>query len=364
MNTMPYFAPIALALLLLADYCGQVPVTNAQTISEAYGRRFKVTDSGPVKLRTQLVASSEETSSAGQLRPQELAQSDARDTSEDAELAGEDPVTRAARIKLMGAKALAEFKADKLGKRVEGLEQGLKEKDEELTRLRAEAKEKEGQVHALTRQVQELQSVEQTRSSQVEAALTDMKARLAERADESKRLKKQLGDSQELLAALKTAVADSSRLKEEAEAHLAKLNKRIKELQGQASQAYATAEQYKQEYLNLSAQMKQTTKDLGQCREAAKQSKEQLAKTKAQVEQLTETAEYLESDRNRYVQEIQTLRSQVKNLRTKIPTGPPRAEIAEEDAASPMETILQVTPAKKEPPKPAKTQGSPMNLYY
>ncbi len=359
----PYRSPIALIFLLLVEYCGQVPATDAQTFPDRHRQRVEAAEFKPRQLRAQLARSVDDPAAPEQLRPKELPHNRSQKGSDDSEADTEDPATRAARIKLIGAKALAEFKADKLRKRVEGLEQGLKEKDEELARLRTDAKEREGQVAALTKQVQEFQTQEQARSAEVQTKLTEMQARLTERAEESKRLKKQYGESQELLAALKTAVNDSSRLKEEAEGHLTKLNKRIKELQGQASQAHETAEQYKQEYQNLTAQMKQSTTDLGQCREAAKQSREQLSKLSAQVEQLTETAEFLQTDRDRYVQEIQGLRSQIKTLRAKIPTGPPRTEASEEEASSPVESILQVAPAKKESPKPAEKSGSPMNLF-
>ncbi len=297
----------------------------------------------------------------------------------------EDQSVRAARVKLMGDKLLAERKADKLSKRVDTLEQGLKQKEEELAQIRAAAKEGEAQVTALTEQLKGLQDTEQARGMEVQSKLTEMTARLQERAEESKRLKKELGESQDLLGALKTAIADSSRLKDEAEGELTKLRTRIQELQSQLARVSADAEQYKQDNNNLQARMKQSAKDLEQCKTEGKLTKEQLGQLATQSEQIREAAEQLQADRDRYAQEIQSLRSQLKNLSSKItqtPQTPPveqpplveqpssrvqpspvvqQPPPAEEEGASPIDRMLQVPPKKKSRQKGRKKQD--VNLF-
>ena len=82
----------------------------------------------------------------------------AEETSRKAAASGiSDPV----RIKLMGAKALAEFRAKQLGERLDKLGKDLEQKEQELKTIRENAQKKDEEVQALTKRIEELRATKQ-----------------------------------------------------------------------------------------------------------------------------------------------------------------------------------------------------------
>lgn len=97
-----------------------------------------------------------------------------------------------AKIRLMGAKALAEYKAQQLEARVAQLEKDMDGKQEALDRITAQAQSKETEVQSLKQTIETLQSGEQKRSQELEARLANLSEELNQRTTQLERLKKEL----------------------------------------------------------------------------------------------------------------------------------------------------------------------------
>ncbi len=117
------------------------------------------------------------------------------------------------RVELMGAKAIAEFKAEQLHRRVEKLTQDLSVKEQEVASIRQNAQQQSGEVEQLRARVTELQKADQSRTAELQSRLESIGKELKERSAAAEQFKRELDEKAELLNALKNAVSDASKLK-------------------------------------------------------------------------------------------------------------------------------------------------------
>ncbi len=157
------------------------------------------------------------------------------------------PEAERKRIELMGAKALAEFRAEQFRRRLDELSQDLDAKEKELETIRQNARQKDEEVQRLRKAIEEMQVAEKTRTQELTARLEQISRDLQERTAAAEQFKKDLEEKNELLAALKTAVADASKLKTNAEAEIARLTDQLADVTKQLQDSKALAAQQQQE---------------------------------------------------------------------------------------------------------------------
>jgi chromosome segregation ATPase len=249
-----------------------------------------------------------------------------------AELKGTDEESR---IGLMGAKAIAEFRAEQLRKRLDKLSKDLDLKEQELVAIRQNAETKDKEVASLSGQIQELQEADRTRTSELESKLDRISKELAERSTAMGRLKQELDEKTDLLHALKNAVADAAKLKSNAEIEVTRLQS---ELTQAASQADAVGKQ------------------AGQLRRDVEQLQNQAVRTREDIDQCREQSEQLRADAESSRQESQRLKAELSDLGQRLQAAEPTPPAAVEDHPSALDNLLQG-------PQSAGTSSRPSGLY-
>lgn len=239
------------------------------------------------------------------------------------------------RIGLMGAKAVAEFRADQLSKRLDKLSKDLDLKEQELVAIRKNAEAKDKEVASLSRQIEELQEADRTRTSELESKLDRIAKELAERSTAMGRLKQELDEKTELLHALKNAVADAAKLKSNAEIEVTRLQSELTQAANHSDAVGKQAGQLRRDLEQLQNQAFRTREDIDQCRQ--------------QSEELRAEAE---SSR----QESQRLKAELSELGQRLQAAEPTPPAAEEEHPSALDHLLQV-------PRSAGTSGRPSGLY-
>jgi chromosome segregation ATPase len=234
------------------------------------------------------------------------------------------------RITLMGAKAVAEFKAAQLSQRLERLKKDLDRKEEELARIREDAQKKDDEIQMLTKKVEELQAQDQTRSAEVNSKLEHLGKELEKRSAESRQLKKDLDDKVGLLEALKNAVADAGRLKATAEAEASGLSNQISELTRQltASQNDVKAcrqeiarlqsegEGRRQEVASLQTESEGFRQEIVRLQGLIEKSRQETARLQGEMQQARKDRELYLQEATRLSLELEARQKEVQELRT------------------------------------------------
>lgn len=239
------------------------------------------------------------------------------------------------RIGLMGAKALAEFKAEQLSKRLDKLSKDLDLKEQELVAIRQNAEAKDKEVASLSRQIEELQQADRTRTSDLQSKLDGIGKELADRSAAMDKLKQELDEKTELLNTLKNAVADAAKLKSNAEIEVTRLQSELTQVTNQADAAGKQAGQLRSDLEKLQNQEVRSREEMDQCRE--------------QSEQLRAEAESSKQESEKLKAELAELGQRLQAVEHTPPAG-------EEEHASDIDSLLQG-------PKPANSPKLPSGLY-
>lgn len=205
------------------------------------------------------------------------------------------------RIGLLGAKALAEHKAAQLSKRLDTLTTDLKEKEQALESIRANAKQKEEQVATLTQRVEQLREENETRTAELSEKMRELTRQLSESTAASRQFKQELKEKEELLAALKNAVNDASRLKDSAEKEVERLAGTLADTMKKLETSQKDAEHQRQIVSQLSGQL-----------EGVRQESAALAETlqnaKGEIERFRSAAEGFRQENERLFGELKQAR--------------------------------------------------------
>ncbi|MBI4962930.1 MAG: hypothetical protein HY913_06630 [Desulfomonile tiedjei] len=207
------------------------------------------------------------------------------------------------KIQLMGEKAIAEHRAAQLSRRLDELSKNLDQKESEMAAIRQKAGSKEAEVEQLRQQIEKLQTAERTRTGELNSRLEQITRELENRSAEAKKLKQEVDEKADLLAALKNAVSDSGKLKSTAEnevnrlrSELAETSKQLEVARNVAEQNKNVAEQWKEYAEQYQARAEASEKELQSQRERAVASEKELEDLKAQAEDLTSRLQALEAE--------------------------------------------------------------------
>ena len=166
------------------------------------------------------------------------------------------------RIALIGAKAIAEFKAEQAVRRLESLTSDLSKRDDDLKKalvdLEIVSQEREG----LKKEFESLKADSRNTQSQMEDTLSKLEARLAEKSDLVSKIEAELNDKEELLNTLKKAWSDATQLKSNAEERLSQINNNFNECQNQVAQMRGLLDQSRTESTRITAEFEGLKKEL------------------------------------------------------------------------------------------------------
>jgi chromosome segregation ATPase len=250
------------------------------------------------------------------------------------------------RVELMGAKALAEFRAQQLHQRVDKLNKDLQSKEKELAAIREQAQQKEAEVAKLSATIEQFRTEEQQRSQDVNARLEELGKQLAARSEESIRLKKDLDDKADLLAALKQSVGDCAKVRTHAETESGRLQAQLNE---------------------ETARLRNTEQQLAQTKQENEKSQNHIAELRRHLEQLSQAAQQVKQQAEISAQEARTLKAELARVQPQTsakqaaqapqPAPPERqvqpaqtAQMSGGDEPTNVEEILAGTPRQSSAP--------------
>lgn len=234
-----------------------------------------------------------------------------------------------ARIKLLGARALAEHRAEALGKRLDRLKEDLKQKEEALESIRSEAREKGVEVEELQTRLRSLQEAEGARSAELKQRLDAIRSELEERSKVSNQLRRQVKRNEELVETLNRAVADARQLKEKAEADVERLIEERTRLSEQVEEAQAEIERMQDLAERSRAEISRCTEEVESLRTALIQREEQIAKLRETIESIAAQPQAAPG-RDQAAAEAQQPTSEPSTLDMLL-RGPQRVEESEPD---------------------------------
>lgn len=269
---------------------------------------------------------------------------------------GGDTQTDRSRIGLIGAKALAEFKAAKLSKRLDELKEDLDRKETALKEIAENARTKDDEIAALRERIEELQASEQTRTAELRARLQEIEKQLKERSAEAQRHKNELDEKQGLLDALKGAASDAGRLKAAAESRVKELEARVADLQAQLTKAAGDAERAGQQIADLQAQSEASRKEIVRVQGVAEKEN---ARVQGLAEQTAKEKDYYQTEATKLRLEVERQQKEAEEQRAAIADLGSRLEAAEasqreaeaaRDAAEAPPEPARAEPAKEEGP--------------
>lgn len=209
----------------------------------------------------------------------------------------------ASRIQLIGEKALAEYKAGQLSRRLDELSKNLDRKEKELESIRQTAQTKENEVAVLRQQIDKLQAAEQSRSAALNTRLDQITKQLEERSAAAAKFKQELDEKSELLNALKSAVADANKLRSAADNESSRLQTELAEgkrqldaARQQATQWYQEAERRGQEGDQKAQEADRWRQEAERYRSMAEASSKDLQELKAHAGELAGRLQAMEGE--------------------------------------------------------------------
>jgi len=268
------------------------------------------------------------------------------------------------RIELMGAKALAEFRAEQFRRRLDELSQDLDAKEKELETIRQNALEKDAEVQRLRKAIEEIQLAEKTRTQQLTARMEQVSQDLLERTEAAEKFKKDLDEKNELLGTLKNAVADASKLKTNAEGEIARLNNQLADLTKQLQDFQTLTAQQQQDLTagqNRLVQSQQEIQRLAQELQTWQQEtqlgQQEIEKIKAVAQGYADQAEKYKAESERSKQEAEQFRAESNRAREEIVQFRVATDRAKQEAQDlrtkvwELSVKLQAIEAKLHPPE-------------
>jgi chromosome segregation ATPase len=213
------------------------------------------------------------------------------------------------RVELLGAKALAEYKAEQLSRRVEKLTADLDRKEQELAEINKTTKTQATEVEQLRQTVAQFQKTDANRTAELQARMESVSKQLKERSDAAEQFRQELNERTELLNALKNAVADASKLKTNAESENAKLRQTLEETKKQLEAANTATEEARQEAVKFHAYGEQIYTQLGQWKQYAEQMKQESERLNNELQTATNEVAQLQ-------EQVQTLQAEMQKPST------------------------------------------------
>jgi len=177
------------------------------------------------------------------------------------------------KIELLGAKAIAEFQVDQLNRRFDKLTKDLDAKEKELGALRQTSDQRENEIEELKGTIEQLHTDDRKRTTDLNSRLDKMARELEQGSVESRELKGHLDERDQLLATLKNAVADATRLKSQAEAEGNRVRSELAEATKKLESAEAAREQDRQTIGELQAEEEEARQQVVHYREASERCK-------------------------------------------------------------------------------------------
>ena len=226
------------------------------------------------------------------------------------------------RVALMGAKALAEFRAEQLNAKLEKLTKDSRAKEAELAKSIENSEsltEQMGQLkNALREKTEQFDSVVGEKTGQINqlgVEVNNLTKQLAE-------LKQDVSEKEELLVTLKKAWSDATQIKTAAEADVSRLKTELETVAKQAANYKEAAERGSQEATFFKAELEQ--------------ARDRLNSTTAQLEKLTN--ENLLSNT-----EIERLKAHSANLANKLYAVERAAGVDSENFVTSLDRIMSGT---------------------
>jgi chromosome segregation ATPase len=237
----------------------------------------------------------------------------------------------AGKIGLLGAKAVAEFRAQQLSKRLDKLSADLDKKEQELVKINQISKQKDLELTKLKERIEKLQAADQNRVGELQAKLENISKELEQRSSVATQSQQELKEKSDLLVTLKNAVTDATKLKAASEAEAERLRTEL----GQITKQLETTK----------ARAAADSQDLQDCAAWAEKAAKELKNQQAAMQQYKGETERLQK-------EGEQLKSALAELNNKI-----RAAEAAQEQGSPIDRIL-------ESPKAGASAGSPSSNLY
>jgi hypothetical protein len=214
----------------------------------------------------------------------------------------DEGVSPKTRVGLMGAKAIAEFRAQQLSQRVDKLTKDLDNKEKELREIRSNEEKKQAEVARLSETLDRIQAQDKARSQEVTAKLSSMSTELAARTEDAKRFKGELEEKAAFLETLQQAVNDARKLKNHCENEVEKLRTeldarqaQLEKARGQLEDAVKEVQKYQVADEDMRRQLAYLQETGERSRRQAAQSEEESAQLKAELDKLTKRLQAVEA---------------------------------------------------------------------
>jgi DNA repair exonuclease SbcCD ATPase subunit len=179
------------------------------------------------------------------------------------------------RIALMGAKAVAEFKAQQAERRLESITADLTKKDDELKGALEQVEASSHENENLKNKLETLNTETVQKKSELEETVKKLEATIAERNSVIIKMEAESKEKEDLLNTLKKAWSDATQLKSAAEADLKKLKTSFADCQNQTTQLKTMEGQQKKENERLAGELQNLKKDYSSCMAQSQQLKAQ-----------------------------------------------------------------------------------------
>ncbi len=209
------------------------------------------------------------------------------------------------RVEILGAKAVAEFQAEQLRRRMESLGKDFEVKEKEIEELASQLKDKDADIAQLKQSLASKESQELDKARQLAEQVKKLETDLAAATEQNQRLAKLVEERNDMIATLRTAAQDSGKLKAGAEEELAKL--RVSE-----DESKKLIERYTQELASRQ-------KDINECSSEYESKVQSLSKQKQEHEKLLAETEDLRKNQMQLRASIEMLNHKLKTTQAGAP---------------------------------------------
>lgn len=192
------------------------------------------------------------------------------------------------RIALMGAKAVAEFRADQAERRVKSLTANLSQKEEDLKNALENVENVSHENDQLRKKLETLTAAVASKESEYEQTVKKLESTVAERASIIAKQEEELKQKEDILNTLKTALSDAGQLKSVAEANLDQLKKNLTECQNMNNELKTSMDKQQKETAMLSGELENLKQNYSSCLN-------QFTSLKAQSDTYLKQIKHLES---------------------------------------------------------------------
>jgi len=198
-------------------------------------------------------------------------------------------ISEQTRIALMGAKAIAEFRAQQTEKRLESVTAELTKKDDDLKSALEQLEAASHENGQLKNQLETATAEADQEKSELEQTVKKLESTIAERTSAIGKLEASSKEKEDLLNTLKKAWSDATQLKGSAEADLNQFKTSFAEYQNQTNQLKTSLEEEKKATGRLSGELESLKKDYSSCMAQAQQLKAQADAYLKQIQDFKST---------------------------------------------------------------------------